>query len=140
VDLENLFRRNSAVAPPGVETNPEIGRPWRYATRCGSGSARLGFSCAACLMEIGFARAVDFIGKLRETDEASVNAAGKLVDGTPLDGPGSPRRCHSARGVRTTGRAEAALRRAAEISICLSCRIARDRRNGNRFSALSPGS
>ena len=43
---------------------------------------------------IGFAlENYDLIGKWRDTDGGvPVNAAGKLVDGTPLDGPASLRR------------------------------------------------
>ena len=48
---------------------------------------------------IGFAlENYDLIGKWRDTDSGvPVNASGKLVDGTPLDGPASLRRALLAR-------------------------------------------
>src|SRR5262249_55165842 len=51
-------------------------------------------SCHAGMDPIGFAlENYDLIGKWRDTDGGvPVNAVGKLLDGTPLDGPDTPRR------------------------------------------------
>jgi hypothetical protein len=97
---------------------------------------------------IGFSlEPFDLIGKLRDTDEGvPVNATGRLVDGTPLDGPASLRKA-------LLDRREAFVATAAEklLTYALGRRIeyydmpavraiARDAASdGNKFSALVTG-
>ena len=97
--LENLLGAPVPSPPPGVETNLEQSvahgaTPMSLRQRLEQHRANP--SCAAChavMDPIGFSlEPFDLIGKLRETDEGvPVNAAGKLVDGTALDGPASLR-------------------------------------------------
>jgi hypothetical protein len=98
--LENLLGAPVPNPPPGVETNLEKsvgpGAP-DTSLRQRLERHRANPSCASChavMDPIGFAlENYDVIGKWRDTDGAvPVNATGTLVDGTPLDGPGSLRR------------------------------------------------
>jgi len=108
-------------------------------------------SCAAChavMDPIGFSlEPFDLIGKLRDTDDGvPVNAAGKLVDGTPLDGPSSLRKA-------LLDRREAFVATAAEklLTYALGRRVeyydmpavravARDAaKDGDKFSSLVTG-
>ena len=98
--LENLLGAPVPSPPPGVETNLEKSvahGPTPTSVRQRLEQHRANPSCAAChavMDPIGFSlEPFDLIGKLRETDDGvPVNATGKLVDGTPLDGPGSLRK------------------------------------------------
>jgi hypothetical protein len=152
--LENLLGAPVPSPPPGVETNLEKSvahgaTPTSLRQRLEQHRANP--SCAAChavMDPIGFSlEPFDLIGKLRETDEGvPVNAAGTLVDGTPLDGPASLRKA-------ILDRREAFVATAAEklLTYALGRRveyfdmpavraIARDTaRDGNRFSALVTG-
>jgi mono/diheme cytochrome c family protein len=103
--LENLLGAPVPNPPPGVETNleksvgpavPDTSLRQRLERHRANPSCA---SCHAVMDPIGFAlENYDVIGKWRDTDGAvPVNAAGKLVDGTPLDGPGSLRRALLAR-------------------------------------------
>jgi hypothetical protein len=97
--LENLLGAPVPNPPPGVETNLErsvgpVSAPTSLRQRLEQHRANP--SCAAChavMDPIGFAlENYDLIGKWRDTDGGvPVNASGKLVDGTPLDGPASLR-------------------------------------------------
>jgi hypothetical protein len=98
--LENLLGAPVPNPPPGVETNleksvgpavPDTSLRQRLERHRANPSCA---SCHAVMDPIGFAlENYDVIGKWRDTDGGvPVNAAGKLVDGTPLDGPGSLRR------------------------------------------------
>ena len=152
--LENLLGAPVPSPPPGVETNLEKSvahgsTPTSVRQRLEQHRANP--SCAAChavMDPIGFSlEPFDLIGKLRDTDEGvPVNAAGKLVDGTPLDGPASLRKA-------LLDRREAFVATAAEklLTYALGRRveyfdmpavraIAREAAaNGNRFSALIAG-
>jgi mono/diheme cytochrome c family protein len=152
--LENLLGAPVPSPPPGVETNLEQTAAHGAAPtslRQRLEQHRANPSCAAChavMDPIGFAlEPFDLIGKLRETDEGvPVNAAGTLVDGTRLDGPGSLRRA-------ILDRREAFVATAAEklLTYALGRRveyfdmpavraIARDTASTNhRFSALVTG-
>jgi cytochrome c551/c552 len=98
--LENLLGAPVPSPPPGVETNLEKSvahgaTPTSLRQRLEQHRANP--SCAAChavMDPIGFSlEPFDLIGTLRDTDEGvPVNAAGRLVDGTPLDGPASLRK------------------------------------------------
>jgi mono/diheme cytochrome c family protein len=98
--LENLLGAPVPNPPPGVETNLEksvgpVSEPTSLRQRLERHRANP--SCASChavMDPIGFAlENYDLIGKWRDTDGGMpVNAAGKLVDGTPLEGPASLRR------------------------------------------------
>jgi hypothetical protein len=113
--LENLLGAPVPNPPPGVETNLEksvgpVAGPTSLRDRLERHRANP--SCASChaIMDpIGFAlENYDLIGEWRDTDGGiPVNAAGKLVDGTPLDGPASLRQA-------LLGRREAFLRNTAE--------------------------
>jgi hypothetical protein len=113
--LENLLGAPVPNPPPGVETNLEksvgpVAGPTSLRDRLERHRANA--SCASChaIMDpIGFAlENYDLIGEWRDTDGGiPVNAAGKLVDGTPLDGPASLR-------LALLGRREAFLRNTAE--------------------------
>ncbi len=97
--LENLLGATVPLPPPGVETN---------LTETTAGAAptsvrqrlerhRASPSCASChavMDPVGFSlEPFDLIGKWRESDGgAPVNAAGRLADGTALDGPASLRK------------------------------------------------
>ena len=108
-------------------------------------------SCAAChavMDPIGFSlEPFDLIGKLRDTDEGvPVNAAGKLVDGTALDGPASLRQALLARRDAFVATAAEKLltyalgRRVEYYDMPAVRAIARDAGTaGNRFSALITG-
>jgi hypothetical protein len=152
--LENLLGAPVPSPPPGVETNLEKSvahgaTPTSVRQRLEQHRANP--SCAAChavMDPIGFSlEPFDLIGQLRDTDEGvPVNAAGTLVDGTPLDGPSSLRKA-------LLDRREAFVATAAEklLTYALGRRleyfdmpavraIARDAsRDGNRFSALVTG-
>jgi hypothetical protein len=98
--LENLLGAAVPLPPPGVETNLE-----EAAASSGSGPTslrqrlerhRANPSCASChavMDPIGFSlENFDLIGTWREADGGvPVNAAGRLADGTLLDGPASLR-------------------------------------------------
>ena len=113
--LENLLGAPVPNPPPGVETNLEksvgpVAGPTSLRDRLERHRANA--SCAAChaIMDpIGFAlENYDLIGAWRDADGGiPVNAAGKLVDGTPLDGPASLRQA-------LLGRREAFLRNTTE--------------------------
>jgi hypothetical protein len=103
--LENLLGAPVPNPPPGVETNleksvgpaaPETSLRQRLERHRANPSCA---SCHAVMDPIGFAMEnFDLIGKWRDMDGGvPVNAAGKLVDGTPLDGPASLRRALLAR-------------------------------------------
>ncbi len=103
--LENLLGAPVPNPPPGVETNLEksVG-PAAAATslRQRLERHRANPACASChavMDPIGFAlENYDLIGKWRDTDGGvPVNASGRLVDGTPLDGPASLRKALLAR-------------------------------------------
>ena len=152
--LENLLGAPVPSPPPGVETNLEKSvahgaTPMSLRQRLEQHRANP--SCAAChavMDPIGFSlEPFDLIGKLRDTDEGvPVNAAGKLVDGTALDGPASLR-------MAILDRREAFVATAAEklLTYALGRRveyfdmpavraIARDAgRDGYKFSALVTG-
>jgi mono/diheme cytochrome c family protein len=152
--LENLLGAPVPSPPPGVETNLEKtvahgATPTSLRQRLEQHRANP--SCAAChavMDPIGFSlEPFDLIGKMRDTDEGvPVNAAGTLVDGTRLDGPGSLRRA-------ILDRREAFVATAAEklLTYALGRRleyfdmpavraIARDAaRADHRFSALVTG-
>jgi cytochrome c551/c552 len=152
--LENLLGAPVPSPPPGVETNLEKtvahgAAPTSLRQRLEQHRANP--SCAAChavMDPIGFSlEPFDLIGKMRDTDEGvPVNAAGTLVDGTRLDGPGSLRRA-------ILDRREAFVATAAEklLTYALGRRIehfdmpavraiARDAaRADHRFSALVTG-
>ena len=103
--LENLLGAPVPSPPPGVETNLEksVGpAAAETSLRQRLERHRANAACASChavMDPIGFAlENYDLIGKWRETDGGvPVNAAGRLVDGTPLDGPASLRRALLAR-------------------------------------------
>jgi len=103
--LENLLGAPVPNPPPGVETNLEksVGPAVAETSlRQRLERHRANAACASChavMDPIGFSlENYDLIGKWRETDGGvPVNAAGKLVDGTPLDGPASLRRALLAR-------------------------------------------
>ena len=103
--LENLLGAPVPNPPPGVETNLEksVGPATAETSlRQRLERHRVNPTCASChavMDPIGFAlENYDLIGKWRETDGGvPVNAAGRLVDGTPLDGPASLRRALLAR-------------------------------------------
>jgi hypothetical protein len=103
--LENLLGAPVPNPPPGVETNLEksVGpAAAETSLRQRLERHRANAACASChavMDPIGFSlENYDLIGKWRETDGGvPVNATGKLVDGTPLDGPASLRRALLAR-------------------------------------------
>jgi hypothetical protein len=113
--LENLLGAPVPVPPPGVESNLEpSATPGAPSTslRQRLEQHRANPSCASChavMDPLGFAlENFDQIGKWRDVDGGvAVNAAGKLVDGTPLDGPASLRQA-------LLGRREAFVAAAAE--------------------------
>jgi hypothetical protein len=97
---------------------------------------------------IGFSlEPFDLIGKMRDTDEGvPVNAAGTLVDGTRLDGPGSLRRAILDRRQAFVATAAEKLltyalgRRIEHFDMPAVRAIARDAaRADHRFSALVTG-
>jgi mono/diheme cytochrome c family protein len=152
--LENLLGAPVPSPPPGVETNLEKtvahgSTPTSLRQRLEQHRANP--SCAAChavMDPIGFSlEPFDLIGKLRETDEGvPVNAAGKLVDGTALDGPASLRRALLARGDAFVATAAEKLltyalgRRIEYYDMPAVRAIARDAgSSNNRFSALVLG-
>jgi hypothetical protein len=97
--LENLLGAPVPLPPPGVETNLEAkAAPGAVLTslRQRLEQHRANPTCAAChavMDPIGFAlENFDQIGAWRDVDGgAPVNASGKLVDGTALNGPASLR-------------------------------------------------
>jgi hypothetical protein len=96
--LENLLGAPVPLPPPGVETNlaETAGAAAPTSLRQRLERHRANQSCASChavMDPIGFAlEPFDLIGKWRESDGGSpVNAAGRLADGTALDGPDSLR-------------------------------------------------
>jgi len=152
--LENLLGAPVPSPPPGVETNLDksvapgaTARSLRQRLE----QHRANPSCAAChavMDPIGFSlEPFDLIGKLRDTDEGvPVNAAGKLVDGTPLDGPSSLRKALLERRDAFVATAAEklltyAVGRRVEYSDMPAIRaIVRDAaKDGNRFSALVTG-
>jgi mono/diheme cytochrome c family protein len=97
--LENLLGAPVPLPPPGVETNlaETAGAAAPTSLRQRLERHRANQSCASChavMDPVGFAlEPFDLIGKWRESDGGSpVNAAGRLADGTALDGPGSLRK------------------------------------------------
>jgi hypothetical protein len=152
--LENLLGAPVPSAPPGVETN--LAESTAHGAQPTSLRQRLeqhraSPSCASChavMDPIGFSlENFDLIGKWRDTDGGvPVNAAGRLVDGTALNGPASLRQA-------LVGRREALVSTAAEklLTYALGRRleyfdmpairaIVRDAaRNDNRFSSLVTG-
>jgi mono/diheme cytochrome c family protein len=152
--LENLLGAPVPSPPPGVETNLEKSVAHGAAptsVRQRLEQHRANPSCAAChavMDPIGFAlEPFDLIGRLRDTDDGvPVNASGRLVDGTPLDGPASLRQVLlDRRDAFVATAAEKlltyALGRRVEYSDMPAVRaIAREAaRNGNRFSSLVTG-
>ena len=152
--LENLLGAPVPSPPPGVETNLEKSvthgnTPMSLRQRLEQHRANP--SCAAChavMDPIGFSlEPFDLIGKLRDTDEGvPVNAAGKLVDGTALDGPASLRQALLARRDAFVATAAEKLltyalgRRVEYYDMPAVRAIARDAGTaGNRFSALVTG-
>jgi len=152
--LENLLGAPVPSPPPGVETNLEVSvahgtTPTSLRQRIEQHRANP--SCASChavMDPIGFSlENFDLIGKWREADGGvPVNAAGRLVDGTTLDGPASLRQALLARReafVETTAEKllTYALGRRVEYFDMPAVRaIARDAaRNDNRFSSLVTG-
>ena len=103
--LENLLGAPVPLPPPGVEINldaPAAPGAAPTSLRQRLERHRTNPSCAAChavMDPIGFSlENFDLAGKWRERDGGvPVNAAGTLVDGTRLDGPGSLRRALLAR-------------------------------------------
>ena len=152
--LENLLGAPVPSPPPGVETNLE--KSVAHGTTPTSLRQRLeqhraNPSCAAChavMDPIGFSlENYDLVGKWREVDDGvPVNAAGRLVDGTTLDGPASLRQALLARRdafVETTTEKllTYALGRRLEFFDMPAVRaIVRDAAMiGNRFSSLVTG-
>ena len=96
--LENLLGAPVPQPPPGVETNlvaPAGAAPTSVRQRLEQ--HRASPSCASChavMDPVGFSlEHFDLIGEYREADGGvPVNAAGKLADGTALDGPASLRK------------------------------------------------
>jgi mono/diheme cytochrome c family protein len=97
--LENLLGAPVPLPPPGVETNLEApaaaAAPSSLRQRLEQ--HRASPSCASChavMDPIGFSlENFDLTGKWRDADGGvPVNAAGRLADGTTLDGPASLRR------------------------------------------------
>jgi cytochrome c551/c552 len=152
--LENLLGAPVPSAPPGVETN--LAESTAHGAQPTSLRQRLeqhraSPSCASChavMDPIGVSlENFDLIGKWRDADGGvPVNAAGRLVDGTRLDGPASLRQA-------LVGRREALVSTAAEklLTYALGRRleyfdmpavraIVREAaRNDNRFSSLVTG-
>jgi hypothetical protein len=92
--LENILGTPAPIPPPGVETNLEKDPAEVKATslRQRMEAHRNNPVCASChkIMDpIGFAlENFDLVGTWRERDgPATVDASGRLVDGTALDGP-----------------------------------------------------
>jgi hypothetical protein len=151
--LENLLGAPVPNPPPGVETNLEksvgpVSEPTSLRQRLERHRANP--SCASChavMDPIGFAlENYDLIGKWRDTDGGTpVNAAGKLVDGTPLDGPASLRRALlGRRDAFVTNTTEKLLtyalgRRAEYFDMPAVRAIARSAAPDYRFSALVVG-
>ena len=96
--LENLLGSPPPVPPPGVNTNLEK-NPEEVKTtslRQRLEAHRTNPVCASChkIMDpIGFSlENFDLVGEWRERDgRVPIDASGKLVDGTPLQGPGDLR-------------------------------------------------
>jgi hypothetical protein len=151
--LENLLGAPVPNPPPGVETNLEksIGPAAADTSlRQRLERHRANPSCASChavMDPIGFAlENYDLIGKWRDTDSGvPVNASGKLVDGTPLDGPASLRRALLARREAfVTNTTEKLLtyalgRRLEYFDMPAVRTIARGARPDDRFSSLVVG-
>jgi hypothetical protein len=152
--LENLLGAPVPSPPPGVDTNlAASAEPGAQATsvRQRLERHRANPSCASChsvMDPIGFSlENYDLIGKWRDADGGTpVNAAGRLVDGTMLDGPASLRQALlDRRGAVVTTAAEKlltyALGRRVEYFDMPAVRvIVRDAsRNDNRFSSLIAG-
>jgi cytochrome c551/c552 len=152
--LENLLGAPVPSPPPGVETNLEQtvahgSTPTSLRQRLEQHRANP--SCAAChavMDPIGFSlEPFDLIGKLRDTDDGvPVNAAGKLVDGTALDGPGTLRKAILDRREAFVATAAEKLltyavgRRIEHFDMPAIRAIAREAsRSGDRFSALVTG-
>ena len=152
--LENLLGAPVPSPPPGVDTNLEkSAEPGAQATsvRQRLERHRANPSCASChsvMDPIGFSlENYDLIGKWRDADGGMpINAAGRLVDGTMLDGPASLRRALlDRRGAVVATAAEKlltyALGRRVEYFDMPAVRvIVRDAaRNDYRFSSLIAG-
>jgi len=152
--LENLLGAPVPNPPPGVETNLE-----KTVASDGAASSlrqrlerhRANASCASChavMDPIGFAlENFDLIGKWREDDGGvPINASGKLVDGTALDGPAGLRHALLSRREAFVGAATEKLltyalgRRVEYFDMPAVRAIVRDAgRNDDRFSSLVVG-
>jgi Protein of unknown function (DUF1592)/Protein of unknown function (DUF1588)/Protein of unknown function (DUF1585)/Protein of unknown function (DUF1595) len=152
--LENLLGAPVPSPPPGVDTNLAASAgPGGQATsvRQRLERHRANPSCASChsvMDPIGFSlENYDLIGKWRDADGGTpVNAAGRLVDGTILDGPASLRKALlDRRGAVVATAAEKlltyALGRRVEYFDMPAVRVVvRDAaRNDYRFSSLIAG-
>jgi mono/diheme cytochrome c family protein len=152
--LENLLGAPVPSPPPGVDTNLEKSvEPGAQATsvRQRLERHRANPSCASChsvMDPIGFSlENYDLIGKWRDADNGTpVNAAGRLVDGTTLDGPASLRQALlDRRGAVVATAAEKLLtyslgRRVEYFDLRAGRVIGRDAaRNDYRFSSLIAG-
>jgi mono/diheme cytochrome c family protein len=149
--LENLLGAPVPSPPPGVETNLAASaahgaQPTSLRQRLEQ--HRASPSCASChavMDPIGFSlENFDLIGKWRDADGGvPVNAAGRLVDGTTLDGPASLRQALlDRRQAFVTTAAEKLLtyalgRRVEYFDMPAVRAIVGDAaRNGDRFSSL----
>jgi hypothetical protein len=97
--LENLLGSPAPNPPPGVETNLDQAADTAKARtlRERMDLHRTQPACASChsIMDpVGFSlEHFDLVGKWRDLDEGSpIDATGRMVDGTRLDGPASLRR------------------------------------------------
>jgi mono/diheme cytochrome c family protein len=152
--LENLLGATVPSPPPGVETN--LAASTAHGAQPTSLRQRLeqhraSPSCASChavMDPIGFSlENFDLIGTWRDADGGvRVNAAGRLVDGTTLDGPASLRQALlDRRQAFVTTAAEKLLtyavgRRVEYFDMPAVRAIVSDAaRNGDRFSSLVTG-
>jgi len=149
--LENLLGAPAPRPPPGVEADLKIAEHAPSTIRARLEQHRANASCAMChqIMDpIGFAlENFDLVGRWRVQDGVGpVDAEGKLVDGTPLDGPQSLRAALlSRRDAFVTAFTEKlltyALGRRIEYYDQPAIReiVRRSGRSGDRFSAILLG-